>query len=296
MNNEMELEVFRSGDYGTKGNWPDAALDQIIKDYDPKLHEAPVTLDHAQEGPALGWVGGLRRCGDRLLARLRGLNRGLMDLLRQGAFKKRSVELYKNLPETGGPYLKAVSFLGAATPAVKGLSDPIFGEDAPATNFRKELGGYVPFDFQESGTGIPPVIPQGEIRSADGQDAHAVIPFAELETELRQSGRWVPAWDAQGIREFCDGLALFGKIQISPDRTVSPVEWFASFLKSLPVYLPMGESAPRSAASGAGFPARAFTGANVNPASLELHRRAAALCQSRPDLDYARALLECAKG
>ena len=55
MNEEMELEVFRAGDYGAKGAWSEETLDRLVADYDSGLHEAPVTLDHAQRGPALGW-------------------------------------------------------------------------------------------------------------------------------------------------------------------------------------------------------------------------------------------------
>ena len=121
MHQEMELEVFRAGDYGAKGRWSEAELDEIARSYRAELHEAPVTIDHAQTGPALGWVDSVKRRGDRLVARLRGLNAAFVELLNHGAFKKRSVELYRRLPESGGPYLKAVSFLGAGAPAVKGL-------------------------------------------------------------------------------------------------------------------------------------------------------------------------------
>nr|HPK04223.1 hypothetical protein [Candidatus Sumerlaeota bacterium] len=125
MHDQLELEVFRAGDYGAKGVWDEAALERLAADYDPALHEAPVTLDHAQAGPALGWVASVRRVGDRLIARLRGLNRRLLELIRRGAFRKRSIELYTALRETGRPYLRAVSFLGAAAPEVKGLTDPL---------------------------------------------------------------------------------------------------------------------------------------------------------------------------
>ena len=45
-----------------------------------------------------------------------------------GKYKKVSVELYRNL-EGKGAYLKAVSFLGAAIPQVKGLEAIKFMED-----------------------------------------------------------------------------------------------------------------------------------------------------------------------
>ena len=47
--NELELEVFRSGSYGAKGEWTDAMLDGLAEDYRAETHEAPVTLDHGRE-------------------------------------------------------------------------------------------------------------------------------------------------------------------------------------------------------------------------------------------------------
>ena len=50
-----------------------------------------------------------------------------------GKYKKVSVELYRNL-EGKGAYLKAVSFLGAAIPQVKGLEPIKFMESEADTN------------------------------------------------------------------------------------------------------------------------------------------------------------------
>ena len=38
--NELEIEVFRSGDYGEKGAFSEKDVDQLISDYDPSVHEA----------------------------------------------------------------------------------------------------------------------------------------------------------------------------------------------------------------------------------------------------------------
>jgi len=131
MNHEtdtMELEIFRAGDYGPKGNWSEESIARIADSYDATVHEAPVTLDHAQQGPADGWVKTVHRAGNRLVATLHRISPRLRELLGSGAYRKRSVELYRELPATGGPYLKALSFLGAAAPEVKGLADPLFRE------------------------------------------------------------------------------------------------------------------------------------------------------------------------
>jgi len=89
---EIQVEVFRAGDYGPKGVYTEKDLDSIAADYDPSDHEAPVTLDHEQKGPAQGWVAGLRRLGDRLVAVLHRLSPELAEAVRRGKFRKRSID------------------------------------------------------------------------------------------------------------------------------------------------------------------------------------------------------------
>lgn len=168
---ELELEVFRVGDYGERGHWSEAELDAIAGGYDPACHEAPVTLDHEQRGPAHGWVKSLRRVGDRLMATLTRLSPKLAEGLRTGAWRKRSIELYRQLGDGGTPYLKAVSFLGAAAPAVRGLADPIFSQ---------EQHEVVCFDD-----------------TLEGADA---LAFAEgVRGRLIAAGQWRPTWETDGL-------------------------------------------------------------------------------------------------
>ena len=308
MNHDLELEVFRSGDYGPRGRWSDDALDQLAEDYAAERHEAPVTLDHAQTGPALGWVAGVRRSGDRLLVRLKDLNDGLIELLRDGAFKKRSVEIYNRLPETGRPYLKAVSFLGAGAPAVKGLRDVLFTDEGRTTEFRGECGEFCEIEFMEPHK-EPRIEPRDEsLRSDQGEsdsaletspaEAPAVFTqkviekFNELEAELRRAGRWIPSWEHQGVREFFVALSALDEIEAAPDQHVQPADWFARFLTSLPAYLPMGEAAPSTARH---FHDSIPNGDRVSSSSIELPNRALALRDRQADLTYAQALRECAK-
>ena len=99
-----------------------ADLMQMAEDYDPGLQEAPVTVEHYREGPAHGWVAALRVAGEVLQARFHRLSGQLRQWLQSGAYRSRSIEMYKPFDLTGRAYLGAVSFLGAAPPAVKGLS------------------------------------------------------------------------------------------------------------------------------------------------------------------------------
>lgn len=300
MPHELELEVFRSGDYGHKGRWTEDDLDGIARDYDAALHEAPVTLDHAQSGPALGWVAGVRRAGDRLIARLRNLHADFIDLVKRGAFKKRSVELYRELPETGRPYLKAVSFLGAAAPAVKGLRDVLFDNSLEAETFEDEANAFSdlsdpsdpsdPADLSDPSDSADPANPADFPDLADSEPG-VHERFAELRDELRRAGRWIPAWDSQGIEDFFRALNAIDEIPAAEGGDIAPAHWFAEFLRSMPAFLPMGEAAPPSRTSAASIP----RGSHVSRSSIELHRRAAEMRERRPELSYAEALLECSK-
>lgn len=257
--NTLDLEVFRAGDYAERGTWDEAALDQIARDYCPALHEAPVTVDHAQTGPALGWVESLRRVGQVLVARLRDLDPGFAELIRRGAYKKRSVELYPALPETGRPYLRAVSFLGACPPAVKGLADVVFAEAA----------------------GEPLVIDFAEPAPDPAWD--------QIEERLRAAHRWLPAWAECGIRAFWHGLAP-GEQR---DWFVRFLEALPPALPTRRLTAPPGRPAP---GADEGLP-QVSPRAEISTASIALHRRVVAFREEHPALSYAdalRALARCA--
>jgi hypothetical protein len=126
---EPWVEIFRAGDYGAKGQYSQADLEGLARDYDPRKLEAPLTLDHAQAGPAFGWVRSLRTEGDRLLAKLRGLAPWVRHLVRSESYRHPSVELLRRHGSTGRPYLRAVTLLGAASPAVAGLEPVRFWQE-----------------------------------------------------------------------------------------------------------------------------------------------------------------------
>lgn len=115
-------EVFKAGKY-PQGKFTKKEIAEIAKNYDPKFCEAPITLDHQQSGPAYGWVDTVKAEGDKLKVAFKDMPEDFQKDVNDGKYKKVSVELYRNL-EGKGAYLKAVSFLGAATPQVKGL-EPI---------------------------------------------------------------------------------------------------------------------------------------------------------------------------
>ena len=119
---EQEIEIFRAGKYPQR-DFNEDDLDQIANSYDPAVHEAPITVDHAKKGRAWGWVKSVRRVGDTLMAKLGQVNEAFAEIIKEGAYKKRSVELITNFNNSGMPYLSALTFLGAKLPQVKGMAD-----------------------------------------------------------------------------------------------------------------------------------------------------------------------------
>ena len=120
------FEVFKAGVY-PQGKFTKKEIAEIAKNYDPKFCEAPITIDHQQSGPAYGWVDDVKADGEKLKVSFKDVPQAFEEDVNNGKYKKVSVELYRNL-EGKGAYLKAVSFLGAATPQVKGLEQIKFME------------------------------------------------------------------------------------------------------------------------------------------------------------------------
>lgn len=125
------FEVFKAGKY-PQGKFTKKEIAEIAKNYDPKFCEAPITIDHQQSGPAYGWVDTVKADSDKLKVAFKDVPQEFEKDVNDGKYKKVSVELYRNL-EGKGAYLKAVSFLGAATPQVKGLEPIKFMESESDT-------------------------------------------------------------------------------------------------------------------------------------------------------------------
>lgn len=125
----MKLAVFQTGVHtdmnGVSRRWSKADLDAIVKKYDPAAHEAPAVIGHPKtDAPAWAWVESLSRNGNLLIAQFKSLAPEFKGWLEDGRYKKRSICLYPDMT------LKHVGFLGAQPPAVKGLPDYPFSEDA----------------------------------------------------------------------------------------------------------------------------------------------------------------------
>lgn len=144
------FEIFRAGNY-PQGNITDEQVQQIAENYDPSFLEAPITFDHGWGGPAYGWIQELKAEGGRLLATFKDVTDSLKMFTATKQYKRHSVEIYNDL-DGKGPYLKALSMLGASTPAVKGMEPIEFA--AFSEKFPEDETAVVEFDG--------PVTPAGQ--------------------------------------------------------------------------------------------------------------------------------------
>ena len=141
------IDIFAVGDYGEKGNFSQADLDGIIRNYTPSVHEAPVVIGHPEsDAPAFGWVESLRRVGDVLQAQFKQVVPAFADAVEAGLYKKRSVSLYDSAK---GWSLRHVGFLGAMPPEIKGLAD---------IKFANEDIKSISIDFEEDSMAVTPEI------------------------------------------------------------------------------------------------------------------------------------------
>jgi len=142
------IEVFRAGSY-PQGTFTASDIQSVAGAYDPETFEAPSTVDHQQKGMAQGWVEDLKAKGESLYAKFKQVPETFAKAIKDGRLKNRSIELFRDL-DGEGLYLKAVTWLGAKAPQVKGLEDPAdalefdhsgMGERMAVLHFDEDSGG-----------------------------------------------------------------------------------------------------------------------------------------------------------
>lgn len=114
-------KVFTAGKY-PQGDITESDLKEIADSYDPGYHEAPLTLNHQKEGPAMGWVDKVIAKGKDLFVAFKSVNDEAKQLTARGEYKRPSIEIANY--EGKGKYLRAVSLV--LFPAVKSLPEMQF--------------------------------------------------------------------------------------------------------------------------------------------------------------------------
>lgn len=288
------IEIFRPGrhidDQGVEREFTAADVAAIAAGYNPALHEAPLTVGHPRHDlPAYGWVGALRVTPEgRLAFTARDVEPQFAEMVATRRFPKRSAAFYppehpKN-PTPGRWYLRHVGFLGAQPPAIAGLREVQFADDAAGT-----------VSFSEAGTGLLPAHQEHRTMTEEEKAAKARAEKAEADAKAAEDARAKAEAKAEAAEKalaqfaeqqrtarhasnvaFCEGLAkaegehagrlLPKDVQIAAaaldaladaepvefaegdtTRKVSPVEWLKGHLASRTPVVQFGEFAPGNA-------------------------------------------------
>lgn len=132
------IHVFRAGDQtsaqGIQRTFSPNDLQQVVDNYDPSVHEAPLVIGHQGDNdsiPAYGWIKGFSRKGDNLYADV-AFTDAAKNLVKDGHYRKCSISFYSPdsqiNPHKGQWSARHLALLGAAPPAVKGLEPFSFAE------------------------------------------------------------------------------------------------------------------------------------------------------------------------
>jgi DNA-binding transcriptional MerR regulator len=132
MSNVKTIEIFRAGSHvdnsGRALSFSRGDVEAIAAAYDAAAFAAPLVVGHPKTNdPAFGWVKSLAvRKDGVLVAEPEKVEPQFAEAVRAGRYRKVSASFYlpdhPGNPAPGQYYLRHVGFLGAAAPAVKGLS------------------------------------------------------------------------------------------------------------------------------------------------------------------------------
>lgn len=235
----QDIELFRAGDYGEKGVYTHADLDQMVSNFQSGNHDAPLVIGHPKTNdPAFGWLASMQRVGDLLVGRAKDVEPTFESMVERGLFKKRSVSLAKG--DTGW-IVKHVGWLGAKAPEVKGLADckfetsnaelteVIFEEDSMAAEdtILARLNAWYEEKFPKTATVAATTFSEADVKRIAGEAVAAAITplqakidaqattFSERDeklvtaetkgradaavAKLKTAGRWIPAFDKMGL-------------------------------------------------------------------------------------------------
>lgn len=139
----MLIEVAKVGKYRSSAGRPVEITQRTITDLADSFERlgernpVPLVIGHPKQNhPAYGWVESLQVAGRTLIAKVKDVQEDLKKAVKDGRYRKVSVSFHGDHspanPNKGGPYLRHVGILGAATPAVPDLAPISLSDESEA--------------------------------------------------------------------------------------------------------------------------------------------------------------------
>lgn len=102
------FEIFKAGDYGSKGSYTTYDLDTMIKNFSAE-DQVPIVIGKPKTtDPAFGWISNLKRSGNVLLGKVGSLHEDFRSALQRNHFDRVLVSVQKG---AGGPKLLSYGFV-----------------------------------------------------------------------------------------------------------------------------------------------------------------------------------------
>ncbi len=317
-----EIEVFRAGEY-PQATITERDLDDVVKDYSPEIHEAPVVIGHPEHNhPAFGWVEKLRRQGKTLLVKINNVVPEFAELVKQGLLKKRSASFLRpHRSPTGRWYLGHVGFLGAKSPEVKGLKDIAFADEKDRVEITfeqeeidmtqedikkmveaesKKAADAVRAEFTEKATAL-----EAENKRLSDEAARAkeradkvALEAARRDAEifcegLIRDGKLTPGLMDMGLVSFMlslegeEATVEFAETGKDPQK-LAPRAWLQKWLESMPKFVNFARIVGEGDA-GSFSAVDPKTGQPVDPERMALHRKVTRYMEEHKDISYSQA-------
>lgn len=167
----------------------------------------PLKLGHNEEQkladgmPAIGWLDNVRAVGAKLMADFVKVPKKIYDLLKAGAYRTVSPEIYWNLEMNGKQYpyaLKALALLGADIPACKDVSD-IMALYSEVYAYSAEPGDVKAYTIETEDKEMEEKIKELEAKIAayEAEKAQAATDKAALEAKVTENEAKVAEFTAK---------------------------------------------------------------------------------------------------
>ncbi len=198
------FKIFRPGKHtascGTVVEFTEQQLLDAVKVYDPGLYATPLVIGHPkQEDRAYGWAASLSYSDGHLWVNPEHVEPQFAELVENKAFRNRSASWYMpdhpNNPSPGNLYPKHIGFLGAVPPALKGLGDIQFNEQASPVDFAEDPHPELLLEFADM-TADDRWSMASALASV-GRTLRTVKNFLIAEKGQEEADRILPEWEVE---------------------------------------------------------------------------------------------------
>lgn len=177
----------------------EADFDRIVAGFDPADPDgSPLVFGHPSlDDPAYGWVQGVRRDGDKLLARFRDVPGTVTDLVAAGRYRNVSIKLSPDKSR-----LVHVGLLGAVPPAISGLAPVKFSAGDGLTIEFSNGGDMTELErLQAENTSLKARLANGEsaarVKELEADVATAKDATAKAEAKATETAQAFAAYKAE---------------------------------------------------------------------------------------------------